>query len=411
MGPDATPLVTVNAFSPFGRGANAPLAGLSILQIVPPLSAGGDERSTLAVAAALIEAGARALVASDPGELASEVQALGGLHVPFPASNTNPLAMTLNVRRLARILEYERVDLVHARSRGAAWVALGACRKPKRALVTTFPGEGAGSSPRTSFESAVADGDRAIASSQYAADRAAEIFPAAARLRIVRPGLDLAKLAPDTVTRQRVAKVREGWGAAPHERVVLAPSRLAAARGQKLVIEAAALIMARGLGDVRFVLAGDAAKPAFARELDALAAERGVKSIVARVGAPTDRPAAFVAAGAVIFPASEAEGVTRTTLEAAAMGALVVASDVGAAGEIVAAPPLFPLEERSGWLVPARDAAALADAIEAALTLGASAREAIRQRSRARIAEFYSLERMMRDTLSVYAEALEMRGS
>ncbi len=412
MGPDATTPVTVNAFSPFGRGANAPLAGLTILQIVPPLSAGGDERSTLAVAAALIEAGARALVASDPGELASEVQALGGLHLPFPASNTNPLAMTLNVRRLARILESERVDLVHARSRGAAWVALGACRKPKRALVTTFPGEGSGSSPRTSFESAVADGDRAIASSHYAADRAAEIFPAAAtRLRIVRPGLDLAKLAPDAVSRQRVAKVREGWGAAPHERVVLAPARLAPARGQKLVIEAAALIKARGLEDVRFVLAGDAAKPAFARELDALAAERGVKPIVVRVGAPTDRPAAFVAAGAVVFPASEAEGVTRTTLEAAAMGALVVASDVGTAGEIVAAPPLLPVEERSGWLVPAGDAAALADAIEAALTLGASAREAIRQRSRARIAEFYSLERMMRDTLNVYAEALEMRGS
>ncbi len=76
--------MTVSALSPFGRGSNAPLAGRTILQIVPPLGAGGDERSTLAVAAALIDAGARALVASDSGELASEVQAVGGLHVPFP---------------------------------------------------------------------------------------------------------------------------------------------------------------------------------------------------------------------------------------------------------------------------------------------------------------------------------------
>ena len=93
------------------------------------------------------------------------------------------------------------------------------------------------------------------------------------------------------------------------------------------------------------------------------------------------------------------------------MGALIVVTDVGTAGEIVAAPPHCPAEERSGWLVPPRDVAALADAIEAAFTLGASAREAIRQRSRERIAKFYSLERMMRDTLNVYAEALEMRGS
>ena len=151
-------------------------------------------------------------------------------------------------------------------------------------------------------------------------------------------------------------------------------------------------------------------KPAFARELDALAAARGVKSIVAQVGAPAERSAAFVAAALVVFPANEAEGVTRTIIEAAAMGALTVVSDVGQAREIVAAPPHEAAEERSGWLVPPRDAAALAAAIEAALTVGASAREAIRQRSRARIARFYSLERMMRDTLSVYAEALEMRG-
>ena len=44
---------------------------------------------------------------------------------PFPASSKNPLAMALNVRRLARVLKSERVDLVHARSRAAAWVALG----------------------------------------------------------------------------------------------------------------------------------------------------------------------------------------------------------------------------------------------------------------------------------------------
>ncbi len=134
--------VSVDALSPFGRAACAPLAGRTILQIVPPLAAGGDERSTLAVAAALVESGARALVACDSGELASEVQAVGGRHVPFPASSKNPLAMALNAWRLARILVSERVDLVHARSRAAAWVALGACRKLKSPLVTTILGEG-----------------------------------------------------------------------------------------------------------------------------------------------------------------------------------------------------------------------------------------------------------------------------
>ncbi len=404
--------MTVEPLSPFGRGANAPLVGRTIAQIAPTLATGGDRRATLAVAEALIEAGARALVISDPGELASEAQAIGALHVPFPAATENPLAMMLNVRRLARVLAAERVDLVHTRSRASAWVALRACRRLQRALVTSIPGEGPSSRPRSSFKSALAEGDLVIAASDYAAERMAELFPLArTRLRVVRPGLDVAKLWPEAVGRSRVAKVRESWGVAPHERVVLAPGRLTPGRGPTLVVEAAALIAKRGLGDVRFVLAGDAQKAAFGRELDALAASRGVKDMVQRAGSEADRPAAFVAASVIVFPARAPDGVTRAVIEAAAAGALTIVAEVGAASEIVVAPPHAPPDQRSGWLIPAGDAAALADALEAALTLGASAREATRRRSRERAAAQYSLARMTGDTLNVYAEALRQRGS
>ena len=397
----------IEALTPFGRGADAPLAGRTVLQIVPALSRRADARATVAVTAALVDAGARALVASDPGDFAGELQAVGGLHVPFPASDKNPLGVTLNIRRLARIIEEERVNLVHARSRSAARVAVGACRKTKRPLVTAVESEAAAAAVRVAFDAAIGEGDLVIAASYFSAERAGERFPAAlARLRIVRPGLDLAELSRHAVGRLRVAKAREAWGAAPHERVVLAPSRLAPGRGQRFVIEAASILKERGLADLRFVLAGDPAKPASARELDALAAARGVGPILTRVGGAADRAAAFIAASAVVFAATEPDGIARTAIEAAGMGALVVASDVGPAREILASPPHGLPETRSGWLFPAGDAKALADALEATLILGATGREAIRSRSRARIAEFYSLERMTRDTLGVYAEAL-----
>jgi len=402
--------MSVDALVPFGRGVSTPLAGRTILQIVPPIDAGGDERATLGVTAALAETGARPLVASDSSEMAGELQAIGGLFVSFPAATKNPLAMTLNARRLQRIIVSERVDLVHVRSRWAAWAAVKACRKAKRPLVTSLHGDGGRSPPRTSFEAAVAEGDFVIAASEFAARRAAGLFPAVRlRLRVVRPGLDLTKLQPERVTGGRVADIRQGWGVAAHERVVLTPARLAPGRGQATLIEAAALIKSRGLDDVRFVLAGDAARPAFARELDALAGKRGVKSLFVLVGPATDLPAAFVAAAVVVFPAAGAEAVTRTSVEAAAMGALTVISDVGPAREIVAAPPYGDAEARTGWLAEPRNPAALADAIEAALGLGASAREAVRRRSRAKIAQAFSLDRMTRDTLGVYAEALELR--
>ncbi len=170
--------MSLGALSPFGRGANAPLAGRTILQIVPSLAEGGDERATLAVTAALTETGARALVATDSRELAGELQAIGGLFIRFPAATKNPIAMALNTRRLQRIIASERIDLVHTRSRWAAWSAVKACRKAKRPLVTSLPADGGRARSRTSFETAVAEGDYVIASSEFAAGRAETLFPA-----------------------------------------------------------------------------------------------------------------------------------------------------------------------------------------------------------------------------------------
>jgi len=112
----------------------------------------------------------------------------------------------------------------------------------------------------------------------------------------------------------------------------------------------------------------------FARELDALAIKCGVQAMLVRVAATADPPAAFIGAAVVVFPATDADGVTRTSIEAAAMGALTIISDVGSAREIVAAPPHVDAEARTGWLVPPREPAALAEAIHAALSLGARGR-------------------------------------
>src|SRR6478672_11349225 len=93
------------------------LAGVTVLQVIPALDAGGAERTTIDIAAALAEAGARSLVATDGGRLVGELQARGGVWVPFAASTKNPWRMWRNVDRLAGLIREEGVQLIHARSR------------------------------------------------------------------------------------------------------------------------------------------------------------------------------------------------------------------------------------------------------------------------------------------------------
>ena len=396
-----------SSLAPYGRD-RASLAGRTVLQIIPNLDAGGAERTTIDVAAALVRAGARALVASEGGRLASELQAVGGLWLPFPAASKNPLAMLLNTRRLALLIIAERVDLVHARSRAPAWVAMGACRIADRPFMTTFHGAyGGRSSLKLRYNSVMARGDVVIANSQFTADMIARLYPQAReRLRVIYRGTDLRAFSPSQVDRDRIARLREAWGVAPHERVVLLAARLTGWKGQKVLIEAASLLKGQ-LDDIRYILAGDPqGRDGYANELDALIAAKGLKGVVSRVGHIVDMPAAFLAASVVAVPSTEPEAFGRSAVEAQAMGAMVVVSNLGAVPETVLAPPDAPPEGRTGWRTPPGDAAALAEALKAALTLGSTGREAIARRARAHVEKNFSLEQMTRKTLEAYLSLL-----
>src|SRR6476646_12006548 len=90
-----------------------PLSGRTILQIIPELEAGGAERTAVDIADGLAHAGARALVATEGGRLVGELQAKGGIWIPFPAATKNPFSVALESRRLTRICQREKVRLVH----------------------------------------------------------------------------------------------------------------------------------------------------------------------------------------------------------------------------------------------------------------------------------------------------------
>jgi glycosyltransferase involved in cell wall biosynthesis len=389
-----------------------PLAGRTVLQIIPDLETGGAERTAVDVAAGLAAAAARALVATEGGRLVGELQAKGGIWIPFPAGAKNPVSMAHNVRRLARICLDEGVAVIHARSRAPAWVALGAARALNLPFVTTYHGSYSGrSAVKVLYNSVMARGHVVIANSHYTAELIRRTHPpAAARIRVIHRGTDFSAFTPATVAPERVEALRRHWGVEPHQRLVLLAARLTGWKGQRVLIEAAARLRTQGFADVAFVLAGDhQSRDGYLRELDALINARGLNGVVRRVGHCADMPAAFLAASVVTVPSTAPEAFGRSAVEAQAMGTPVVVSELGAVPETVRAPPEASTGERTGWRVPPGDPGALAEAVAEALSLGASAREALGRRARAHVERHFSLERMVAATLDVYEALIASR--
>ena len=129
------------------------------------------------------------------------------------------------------------------------------------------------------------------------------------------------------------------------------------------------------------MLAGDAqGRDEYRAELERLIEARGLAGRVRIVGHCDDAPAALALADVAVIASTEPEAFGRTAIEAAAMGVPVVATALGAdATRPCSRRPYVPAAERTGWLVPPGDAAALAAAIGEALRLSPAERGAARR--------------------------------
>lgn len=385
----------------------------TILQIIPELDTGGAELSAVEIADAIVRAGGRALVLSEGGRLAPRISASGGEFVPFAAATKNPVRLLWNAWAIRRMIAEEGVDLVHARSRAPAWSALIAARRAGKPFVTTYHGAyNERTRLKRAYNAVMAKGDTVIANSRYTKRLIEERYGTPPeRIRVIYRGVDGSTFDPAIISDERKAALRARWKAAPGTRIILQPARLTNWKGQSTVIEAARLLEAQGrLGASLVVLAGDAqGRDAYRQRLEAEIAAAGLEGKVILPGHVDDIPAALALAHLAVVASIEPEAFGRVATEAQAMECPVIATDIGAPPETVAATPNVGAEERTGWLVPPGDAARLAEAMSEALSLAPEARQALGSRARARALTHFGLDQMRIQTLEVYDRLLGTR--
>ena len=212
-----------------GQSTRRPLAGATILQLVPALRDDPAGHTAMDIARALLQSGARAIVAGEGGPLVGELRAFGGEWLPMPNDTYNPLRIRANARKLANLIAGERIDIVHAHSAGAAWSAIAATRRMPVFLVTSFPDRLAADSRLNRWlGNSLARGDRVIAPSAYVSRAVIERYNIAPdRITVIPRSVDTARFSPAAVSADRIAALRRVWGILPDMRVVLIPGRIA----------------------------------------------------------------------------------------------------------------------------------------------------------------------------------------
>jgi glycosyltransferase involved in cell wall biosynthesis len=361
-------------------------APVRIAHLVGSGDVAGGQLVALRLARAAREAGHEVLfVAPDEGAFTELVRA-EGIDVRLL-----PAASAVDVRaavRLARVLRSERVDVLHTHVHFSANVIgrVGGTLARARVIGHMHVENAFRADPRGRRLQMLLDNATArlctwlvAVSDATAAALIAQGYPRA-RLVTIHNGIE-------PVPRAEPADL----GTPPGAPVLGHVGRLCDVKGQRELIGALARLRHAGAVAVlvgKDLEAGGAFEAALREEADPLGDR------VRFAGYRDDVPAVLAAVDVFVLP-SWIEGLPLVVLEAMAQARPVVASDVGGTGELV-------LDGQTGLLVPPRDVAALAAALDALLDDPERAR-ALGEAGRERVLREFSAERAAARVLELYA--------
>jgi glycosyltransferase involved in cell wall biosynthesis len=228
------------------------------------------------------------------------------------------------------------------------------------------------------------DADALVAVSNGLRSYAEQITPDVP-IQVISNAIDLSQFTPP--------RQRESEGPVR----LLYVGRFTVAKNVETLIEAVAVLAGREVGDFELELVGEGAqRPALERQV----AERGLaRRVHFSDWVPRDRIVEHYRRADIFVTATTWEGMPNTVLEAMACGLPIVGTQAPGLQELVE-------ESVNGYLVPIKDAGALADALALLIDNGYERRRMGRQ-SRLLVERQFAWEQISAQYVDVYRHVLE----
>lgn len=309
---------------------------MKVLQILPELNSGGVERGTLELARYLVNQGDDSWVLSNGGHLVSSLEQEGTTHVSLPVHKKS-LQSLRHVPSLRALLEKERFDIVHLRSRLPAWLVFLALRKippqKKPRVVTTVHGLYSVSR----YSEVMTKGEKVICVSEATKNYVLENYPRVKkeRLTVIPRGIE-----PDDYhhgyrpTQSWIENFETDFPDTRGKTLVTLPGRITRLKGHHEFFE----IVSKLPTNFHGLVAGghDPKKESYYQELQNSLRSRNLTDRISFLGHRSDLRDVLAHSHLVYSLSTKPESFGRTTLEALSLGTPVVGYDHGGVGEILA---------------------------------------------------------------------------
>jgi len=356
-----------------------------IVQLLPELNEGGVERGVVELSRELVIRGHESIVISAGGRLAGGIETDGGRHITLDMVGKNPLTALWRYRSLRRVLAGLEPDILHARSRVPAWLAVMANRSLGIPFVTTVHGFNSVSP----YSRVMTYGDRVICVSGAIKEYIQINYRVPdEKITVIPRGVDLERFDPDRVDRRFMAEFSGRFGLEGRF-VLTSVGRITQLKDYETFIRAIGLLK-ETIPDILGLIVGGVRedKKNYFASLQSLVASLGLEGQVIFTGSQAKVAEIYALSDVVVSSSKKPESFGRAAAEALAMNVPVVATAHGGVLDIV-------LDGKTGHLFKPGDPDGLAQAVLAC-------RNGRFSGLREFVAERFTLEQMVERTLEVY---------
>lgn len=359
------------------------------MQLLPELNEGGVERGVVELSRELVRRGVDSWVLSAGGRLAGQIEQDGGHHRVIDLAGKNPLTAWSRARALRRLLRQIAPDVIHARSRVPAWLAIMANRPLRLPFVTTVHGFNS----VNAYSRVMTFGDRVICVSGAIKEYIQSHYGVPDEKIVVIPrGVDLDLFDPARLDAGFMEEFRSRYGL-QGKFVVTSVGRITQLKDYETFIRAISLVRNEIPGVLGLIVGGVREdKNEYFSSLQKLINSLGLTENIRFAGNQQKVAEIYAMSDVVVTSSKKPESFGRSAAEALAMNVSVVASAHGGILDIVR-------EGETGFLFPPGDAKALADKILQART---DRLEGLRRF----VQEHFTLENMVTATLGVYGQVV-----
>ena len=304
---------------------------LVVAQLLPELNNGGVERGTIEIANYLAQKNCVSIVISSGGRLV-DMLSPNVIHIELDVGKKSLFTLNM-IKPLRNIFIQYNVNIVHARSRLPAWIALKAISKLKAnkpSFITTV--HGLYSVKR--YSSIMARGDRVIAVSKTALEYVTRNYNKYLNNNpiLIYRGVDPVEFPyrykPST---KWLHEWRRQHPNLSNTKKVLLPGRLSSLKGAKDLL----FWLKNTNENVKLILTSKISTNDYSQQLANYFSKHNVDKKIVWVGVQSSMAELYSMADVVVSTSKRPESFGRTVLEALAIGTPVVAYNHGGVGEIL----------------------------------------------------------------------------